>query len=60
MNNASGLRTDEAATLQNVRISTVKSQPNSVFAKPGVNRQADRVKLLLTGPFRASFCIIHQ
>lgn len=52
---ANGLGVDETAELHNTKISTVKSQLKAIFRKLGVSRQAELVKILLTGPFRVNF-----
>jgi DNA-binding CsgD family transcriptional regulator len=45
----------EAADQIKVTINTVHSQLKSVFAKTGVNRQADLMRILLTGPAQLHF-----
>jgi DNA-binding CsgD family transcriptional regulator len=48
---ANGISTDQIAIMNNVAISTVRSQLKSIYHKLGVNSQAGLVKVLLTGPF---------
>ena len=48
---ANGLSPKEIAKINNVEISTVRSQLKAIYSKVGVNTQAELVKTLLTGPF---------
>ena len=48
---ANGLSPKEIAKMNNVEISTVRSQLKAIYNKIGVNTQAELVKTLLTGPF---------
>lgn len=50
-----GLSVNEIAELHRLKSSTVKSQLLAVYRKLGISRQAELVKLLLTGPFRVNF-----
>jgi len=52
---ANGMALEDIAELRCVAVSTVRSQLNSVFNKLGISRQAELVKVLLTGPFRVNF-----
>jgi len=52
---ANGMTLEAIAELRDVAVSTVRSQLNSVFSKLGISRQAELVKVLLTGPFRVNF-----
>lgn len=52
---ANGLSVNEIAQLHNIKPATVKSQLLSIYRKLGISRQAELVKLLLTGPFRVNF-----
>lgn len=45
-----GKQLDELAKRSRVSVHTVRSQLKQIFRKTGTNRQADLVKLLLTGP----------
>ena len=47
---ANGLSVEEAAKINNVAVSTIRSQLKSIFRKLSVNSQAELVKVLLTGP----------
>jgi DNA-binding CsgD family transcriptional regulator len=51
---ANGLSVDEAAMMNNVAVSTIRSQLKSIYRKLGINRQTELVKVLLTGPFGQS------
>lgn len=48
---ANGLSVEETASMNDVAVSTIRSQLKSIFRKLGINRQNELVKLLLTGPF---------
>jgi DNA-binding CsgD family transcriptional regulator/PAS domain-containing protein len=48
---ANGLSPKEIAKINNVEISTIRSQLKAIYSKLGVNTQAELVKTLLTGPF---------
>lgn len=48
---ANGLNPNEIAKVNNVEISTIRSQLKAVYHKVGVKTQAELVKTLLTGPF---------
>ncbi len=48
---ANGLSPNEIAKINNVEISTVRSQLKAIYKKLNVNTQAKLVKALLTGPF---------
>ena len=48
---ANGLCPKEIAKINNVEISTVRSQLKAIYNKLNVNTQAELVKTLLTGPF---------
>jgi DNA-binding CsgD family transcriptional regulator len=50
---ASGDSLDGSAAAREISVSTVRQQMKQVFAKTGVRRQADLVRLLLTGPAAA-------
>ncbi len=47
---ARGMQVDELAVDTKVSIHTVRSQLKQIFRKTSTNRQAELVKLLLTGP----------
>ena len=51
---ANGLTPKEIAKINNVEISTVRSQLKAIYSKLGVNTQAELVKTLLTGPFSSN------
>jgi DNA-binding CsgD family transcriptional regulator len=48
---ANGLNPNEIAKMNNVEISTIRSQLKAIYNKIGVKTQAELVKTLLTGPF---------
>lgn len=50
-----GLNIDDITAMHGTKQSTVKSQVLSVYRKLGISRQAELVKILLTGPFRVQF-----
>jgi DNA-binding NarL/FixJ family response regulator len=52
---ANGMTLEAISESRDVAVSTVRSQLNSVFNKLGISRQAELVKVLLTGPFRVNF-----
>ena len=52
---ANGLSLDEIAALEAAQKGTLRSQLKAIFQKVGLNRQADLVKVLMTGPFRVNF-----
>jgi DNA-binding NarL/FixJ family response regulator len=52
---ANGLTSPEIADLLRVKQSTIKTHTKAIFQKVGVNRQAELVKVLLTGPFRVNY-----
>ena len=51
---ANGLSPSEIAKMNNVQISTVRSQLKAIYNKIGVKTQAELVKTLLTGPFSSN------
>ena len=48
---ANGFNPKEIAKINNVEISTIRSQLKAIYSKLSVNNQAELVKTLLTGPF---------
>lgn len=48
---ANGINPEEIANINDVAISTIRSQLKAIYRKLGVNSQAELVKVLLTGPF---------
>lgn len=48
---ANGFSTKEIAKINNVAISTIRSQLKAIYTKLSVNNQSELVKMLLTGPF---------
>ena len=52
---ANGVNPDQIASINNVAISTIRSQLKAVFQKVGVKSQIELVKVLLTGPFGQNF-----
>lgn len=46
-----GVNPEEIASMNDVAISTIRSQLKAVFRKLGINSQTELVKVLLTGPF---------
>jgi len=48
---ANGLNPKEIANVNNVEVSTIRSQLKAIYNKLSVNTQAELVKTLLTGPF---------
>jgi DNA-binding CsgD family transcriptional regulator len=52
---ANGLSPKEIAKINNVEISTIRSQLKAIYNKLSVNTQAELVKTLLTGPFSNNF-----
>jgi DNA-binding CsgD family transcriptional regulator/PAS domain-containing protein len=51
---ANGISPKDIATMNNVEVSTIRSQLKSIYQKMGVNTQAELVKSLLTGPFNSN------
>ncbi len=47
---ANGREVNQIAEMHHVSVQTVRSQIKSIFSKTGVNRQADLIRLLLSGP----------
>ena len=48
---ANGMSPSEIASINDVVVSTVRSQLKAVYYKVGVNSQAELTKVLLSGPF---------
>ena len=48
---ANGINTEEIASMNDVAISTIRSQLKAIYRKIGISSQAELVKILLTGPF---------
>ena len=48
---ANGIKPKEIANMNDVAISTIRSQLKAIYCKLGVSSQAELVKVLLTGPF---------
>ena len=48
---ANGINTEKIASMNDVAISTIRSQLKAIYLKLGINSQAELVKILLTGPF---------
>ncbi len=48
---ANGINTEKIASMNDVAISTIRSQLKAIYRKLGINSQAELVKVLLTGPF---------
>ncbi len=51
---ANAMTAPETAEHKNVKISTVRSQTQSIFAKMGVSSQAQLVKIILNSPIAAA------
>jgi DNA-binding CsgD family transcriptional regulator/PAS domain-containing protein len=48
---ANGINSEEIANINEVEISTIRSQLKAIYRKLGIHSQAELVKVLLTGPF---------
>lgn len=48
---ANGISPDEISLMNNVAISTIRSQLKAIYHKLGINSQTELVKVILTGPF---------
>ena len=48
---ANGINPEEIANINEVEISTIRSQLKAIYRKLGIHSQAELVKILLTGPF---------
>ena len=48
---ANGINAEKIASMNNLAISTIRSQLKAIYRKLGINSQAELVKILLTGPF---------
>ena len=51
---ANGLSPKEIASINNVAVSTIRSQLKAIYTKLSINTQSELVKILLTGPFSNS------